>query len=141
MPGNRAGKSATSSGVEPGAAGGVGRGHRARHDVTRRQLGARVRVEREASPLAVHEDGARAAHRLGDERRGVHAGQLERGRMELEELEVAQPGAGPMGEGPAVGGRDLGIRRHGVQLAHAAGGQHHRGGEDRCAGAAVRAAP
>ena len=92
------------AGVEPGAARRVGRGDRPRHDVARRQLAPRVGIQREAAARLVHQHRAGAAHRLGDQRGGIDARQLERGRMELEELDVAEPGAGPVGQGPAVGG-------------------------------------
>ena len=103
MPGNRAGKSAIAAGVEPCAARGVRRGDRAGHDVARRELAARIGVEREPAAVAIHQQRAGAAHRLGDERRRIHPGQLERGGMELEELEVAELGADLVRQRPAVG--------------------------------------
>ena len=130
MPGNRVGKSSIVAGVEPGAARGIGRGDRSGHDVPRRQLAAGVGVEREAAPVPVHQHGARAAHRLGDERRGVDPGQLERGGMELEELEVAKLGADPVRQRPAVGGGHLRIGGDRVELAHAAGGEHDGAGAE-----------
>ena len=126
MPGKRDREVAHLARVEPGAAGRVRRRDGARHDVARRQLPARIGVEREAPAGPIHQQRAGAAHGLGDERCRVDAGELERGRMELEELEVAEPGARPVGQRPAVGGGHLRVGGDRVELAHAAGREHDR---------------
>ena len=140
MPGNRAAKSAidrASSQAPPAA---IGRGHRPGHDVARRELAAGIGVEHEAPPLAIDQQRARPAYRLGDERRRIHPGKLERGRVELQKLDVAKLGAGPVCQRPAVGGRHPRIGGDGVQLADAARGEHHgaRGMDARCAAGAQR---
>ena len=70
--------------------------NRARDHVSRRHLAAR-RVGHEALAGVVDEDGAFAAHRLGDER-GRPRRRLQRGRMELHEFEVDERGAGARSE-------------------------------------------
>ena len=144
MPGNRVGKSSTARASSQAPPRGIRRGDGSGHDVARSQLAPGVGIEREAVPVPVHQEGAGAAHRLGDERRGVDAGKLERGGVELEELEVAELGAGPVRQRPAVGGGHLGVGGDRVQLAHAAGGQHDgagRNGSGACRRADSTATP
>ena len=50
--------------------------------------------------------------------------------MELEELDVAELGADAVGQGPPVGGGDPRIGGDRVELAHAAGRKHDRGGRN-----------
>ena len=138
MPGKRAGKSAIDRASSQAPPAGHGRRHRPGHDVARRQLAAGIGVEREAPALAIDQQRARAAHRLGDERRRIHARERERGRVELQELDVAKLGADPVCQRPAVGGGHLRIGGDGVELADAARGEHHRAGVDRIARAAPR---
>ncbi len=80
---------------------GIGRGDGAGHHIAGASSprGSASRVKRR--PVAVHQQRAGAAHRLGDERSGVDAGKLERGGMELEELEVTELGAGFVLPGPS----------------------------------------
>ena len=61
---------------------------------------------------------------------GIDAGELERGGMELEKLDVPELGADLPGQRPAVAGGHRGIGGDGVELADAAGGEHHVGGVD-----------
>ncbi|CAM5633851.1 hypothetical protein SGRIM128S_07255 [Streptomyces griseomycini] len=86
----------------------------------------------EAHAVGVHQVGALAADRLGDQ--GLLALRVgpeeEDGGVELDELEVAHLGARAQGEGHAVARGDGGVRGRGEDLAHAAGGQDHRGGVD-----------
>ena len=96
------------------------------HHIAGSELAARIGIEREPAAVLFHEMRAGAAHGLGDERRRVHAGELERRGMELQELEVAQLGPHLVRERPAVAGGAERIRRDGVQLADTAGGEHHR---------------
>ena len=77
---------------QPGATGRHRGRHRQGHDVARRELGARVRVEGKPSARPVDQQ-APARHGLGDERRRIDAGQGQGGWMELQELEVAGRGA------------------------------------------------
>ena len=51
--------------------------------------------------------------------------------MELDELQVGDLRAGPQRERHAVAGGDRGVGGGGEDLAHAAGGEDHRGGVDR----------
>ena len=82
-------------------------------------------VEHEPLALAVAQDPAVTADRLGDQdaldrRRPDHAG-----RVQLHELHVQQAGPGQQGERVPVPGVLPGVRGHLVGLADAAGGQHH----------------
>jgi hypothetical protein len=102
-------------------------------DVARRQLGELVLSGHEPRSGLVHQVRTLAAQRLGDQR-ALHRGDAggdERGRVELDELHIGDDRAGPQCQGHAVAGGDRGIGRRGVHLAHAAGGQHHRAGQDR----------
>jgi hypothetical protein len=93
------------------------------HDVARGQLLARVVAGHEGLALAVPQDAALAAQRLGDEealRRRV----IEAGGVELEELEVRHRRAGAPGHGQPVAGRHVRVRGVEVRLARAAGGEH-----------------
>ena len=99
---------------------------RARHDVARRQVGERVLALHEALPRRVDEEGALAAHRLGDERllAARALAEPEHGRVELHELEVGEHGTGAERRGHAVAGRDGRVRRRGVDLPETAGREH-----------------
>ena len=75
---------------------------------------------------AVDQERALAAHRLGDERllAARSVAEPEHGRVELHELQVRDVGARAQRQGDPVAGRDRRVGRGGVDLAHAAGGQH-----------------
>ncbi len=115
------------TGVEPCSARLVGREHRAGDYIPRSQLTPRIGCQREPLAGGIHQDRARAAHRLRNERRGVDAGELQRGGMELEELQVTQLCAGPVRQGPAVAGGNGGVGGDVEQLTYSAGCQHHCG--------------
>ncbi|CAM5467725.1 hypothetical protein SVIOM342S_01277 [Streptomyces violaceorubidus] len=92
-----------------------------------------VLSQHEAHAVRVHQVGALAAHRLGDQgllALGVRA-EEEDGGVELDEFEVADLGTRAQGEGHAVARGDGGVRRRREHLAHAAGGEDDRGGVDR----------
>ncbi len=82
-------------------------------------------VEHEPLALAVAQDPAVTADRLGDQdaldrRRPDHAS-----RVQLHELHVQQAGPGQQGQRVPVPGVLPGVRGHLVGLADAPGGQHH----------------
>ena len=101
---------------------------RPRHDVARREVGELVPARHDPHPGAVDEEGALAAHRLGDERllAGRPLAEEEHRRVELHELEVGDPRAGPQRRGHPVAGRDRRVGRRGVDLPEAAGREHDR---------------
>ncbi len=103
------------------------------HDVARGEFGQFVLPLHEAHAVGVHQVGALAAYRLGDQGLlALRLGPQEEDRgVELDELEVADLGARAQGEGHAVAGGDGGVRRRREDLAHAAGGQDHGGGLHR----------
>ena len=80
----------------------------------------------EPHPVAVDEEGALAAHGLGDERL-LAAGprpEPQHRRVELDELDVGHHRAGAQRRGHAVAGGDRRVGRRGVDLSDSAGGQH-----------------
>ena len=94
--------------------------------VARREVGELVLALHEAVALAVDQEGALAAHRLGDQRllpAGVGA-ELHHGRVELHELQVAQHRTGPQRQRHAVAGRHRGVGGLGEHLAEPTGGEH-----------------
>ena len=102
----------------------------ARHHVAGAELGHRVLVRHEAVAVGVAQDRALAADGLADQPQGALA-EGEGGGVELDELQVGERGAGAGGQGGAVGGGAERVRRPRVQVAGAAGGQHHRTGPPR----------
>ncbi len=78
------------------------------------------------TPSLVDEEGALAAHGLGDERllAARALAEPEHRRVELHELEVGQLGPGAQRSGHAVAGRDGRVGRRRVDLAESARGQH-----------------
>ncbi len=99
-----------------------------RHHVARGELQILVLVLHEAVAVFVDQNGAFAAQGFREQGHGVGAGREGRG-VELDELQVHQAGTGPRGHGetvargfPRVGGVE-------VELAQAAGRQHHGGRE------------
>ena len=106
----------------------------ARHHVARREVLHVVVARHERCAVAQAQDAALAAHRLRDQER-LRGRVIEAGRVELEELHVRDARADPVRHRDAVAGRDVGVRRVEVDLARAAGGQHHRARDDRFHGA------
>ena len=106
----------------------------ARHHVARREVLHLVVARHERGAVAQAQDAALAAHRLRDQER-LRGRVIEAGRVELEELHVRDARAHPVRHRDAVAGRDVGVRRVEVDLARAAGGQHHRARDDRFHGA------
>ena len=79
----------------------------------------------EGHPVGVAQDGAGAAHGLGDEERGRLLGVVEGGRVELDELHAAHDPFGAIDHRHAVAGGHH--RVGGVLIDHAeAAGGHHR---------------
>ena len=106
---------------------------RLRDDVARREIGQLVHAGHEPRTGAVDQVRALAAHRLGDQRLltlGVLA-EPHHGRVELHELEVPGDGTRAQRQRHAVTGGHQRVGRGGVDLAHAAGGEHHRARVDR----------
>ncbi len=81
------------------------------------------------SPSRVAQEGAVATQRLGEERPG-HGRVVQRGRVELHELDVGDGHPGPQRHGDAVAGGLDRVRRDGVELAGAAGGEQDVTGAD-----------
>ena len=103
------------------------------HDVARRQVGQLVDALHEPVALEVDEEGALAAHGLGDQRllaAGLGA-EVHHGRVELDELQVAEGGAGAQGQRHAVAGRDRRVGGLGEHLAEATRGEHDGPAADR----------
>src|SRR5690606_980984 len=103
-----------------------------RDDVAGGELGEGVAPGHEPPAGVVDEVGALAPHGLGDQRLlppGAFA-EPQHGRVELDELQVGDLGSGAQGERYAVAGRDLRVRRRGVDLAEPAGGGHDGAGAD-----------
>ena len=98
------------------------------HHVPRRQVGQRMVARHEPFAARLIRHGALAPHGLADQE-ALGLGMVEAGGMELDEFQVAQLGAGPEGHGQAVAGGDVRIAGVAVDLAAAAGGQHHRVGQ------------
>ena len=125
MPGKCRAKSGAQrlAGIEEDAvAGGDVRGHGARDDVARLELGAAMPRH---EPLAgfVHQHGALAAHGLADQRHGIEP-DGQRGRMELHELHVGQRRAGASGQRQALADGAQRIGRVGIEPAQPAGREH-----------------
>jgi hypothetical protein len=78
----------------------------------------------EALAAAIDQHSAFAAQRLGGERRGI-AADIDRGRMKLHEFRVGDGGAGARSDGNAFAAGFAWIGGDGVELARAAGGEHH----------------
>ena len=95
----------------------------ARHDVARRQFGARVVLGHEAGAVGQQQDAAFAAHRFGDQE-GFGVRVVQAGRVELDEFHVGHPAAGAPGHRDAVAGGGVGVGGVEIDLAGAAGGQH-----------------
>ena len=92
------------------------------------EVGKRVLALHEAVAVEVDEEGALAAHCLGDQRLlalGVGAEPHDRG-VELDELEVADPGPGPHRDGHPVPGGHAGVGRLAEDLAEATRGEDDR---------------
>ena len=102
---------------------------RARDDVARGQVAARVVALHERAPVERPEDAAFAPDRLADQE-AFRGGVVQDGRVELEELHPRDRGAGPEGHRDAVPGRDVRVARVEVDLAGAARGQQRRAGEE-----------
>ncbi len=109
--------------------------------VARREVGQLVLPLHEAHPGVVDEEGALAAHRLGDQRLLAAGGRPEvhHGGVELHELEVGDPRPRAQRQGHAVAGRDRRVGRLREDLAHAAGRQDDGAREHRAD--AVRSGP
>jgi hypothetical protein len=103
------------------------------HDVAGCQLDQRVDADHEPLPRPVAQHRALAAQRLADQRllaASVRA-QVEGGGVELDELQVGGDRAGAQAEGDAVARGDRRVGGGGVDLPHAAGGEHDRAGAHR----------
>ena len=107
------------------------------HDVPRRQLGARVEPVHEAVAVGQQQLAAFAAHRLGDQER-LGLAVVQAGGVELVELHVGDPAAGAPGHGDAVAGGAVRVAGVQVDLAGAAGGQHHGAGAEHLDAAIAR---
>ena len=79
--------------------------------------------------MSVVEDGAGAAHRLGDEERRQLLGVVEGGRVELHELHTAHGPFGAIDHRHAVAGGHLGVGGVLIDHPHAAGGHHRHLGQ------------
>ena len=95
---------------------------RARDDVARREVGARVQVRHDRRAVLGPEDSALAANRLADQER-LRLRVVEAGGVELDELHVRERGAGAIGHRHPVARGDVGVARVEVDLARAAGGE------------------
>ena len=84
------------------------------------------------SPSASRSSAPWPAQRLGQQGPG-HGRVVQRRRVELEELDVGHRHPGPQGHGDAVAGGLERVGRDRVELARAAGGQHHLAGPDLAA--------
>ena len=93
------------------------------HDITRRQLQARVMIGHEAMPIRAQQQSPFAPYRLGYQK-GRAIGVIQAGGMKLLELQVHQAGAGAGRHRHAI--TDAGARAGGVgeQAAGTAGGQY-----------------
>ena len=98
--------------------------------VARREVRERVTSLHEPHAVAVDQEGALAAHGLGDERLLAARPRTEpqHGGVELHELDVGHHRAGPQRRRHAVAGRDRRVGGRRVDLPEAAGGQHDRTG-------------
>ena len=96
----------------------------ARHDVAGSQLAAFVEALHEAAAVRQQQASAFAAHGFGNQER-PRLRVVEAGRMELVELHVGDAAAGAPGHGDAVAGGAVRVGGVEVDLAGAAGGQHH----------------
>ncbi len=98
-------------------------GNGAGDDIARSQLRHIVVLRHEAAEIRIAQISAFAAQRLG-EQKARRVFQIKSCRMELNEFHVADFGARPKGHGNAIARSDPGVRGIGIDLAHAAGGQH-----------------
>ena len=96
-------------------------------DVAGTKLRILVHRAHEALAAAVDQHRTLAAQSLGGERGGI-AADIDGGRMELHELGVGDHGAGTGGNGDAFAARFARIGGDRIELARAAGGEHHGGG-------------
>ena len=103
---------------------------RAGDDVARREIAARVVALHEGRPVEPAQDGALAAHRLGDEK-ALRLRVVEARRVKLVKLHVRDLGARPVRHRDPVAGRDVGVGRVEVDLAGAARREDHRARQDR----------
>ncbi len=116
---------------------GAGRGHlrhdRLGHHVAWREIGERVQAGHEARPRLVHEEGALAAHRLGDQLLTAERSraQPQHGRVELDELQVRDVCARPQGQGDPVARGHPGIGGGQVDLPEPAGREDDGTGNSR----------
>jgi hypothetical protein len=92
---------------------------RARDDVARRELAARVEALRERRAVRQQQLSAFAAQRLGHEER-LRLRVVQARRVELHELQVRDAAAGAPRHRDAVAGRPVGVARVQVRLARAA---------------------
>ena len=100
------------------------------YDVPRGQLAARVEPVHEPAAVGQQQPAALAAHRFGDEERPAirlpgRLGVVQAGGVELVELHVGDAAACPPCHGDAVAGGAVGIAGVHVDLAGAAGREHH----------------
>ena len=96
---------------------------RARDDVTRRELRARIVRGHEARAVRQLQQAAFAAHGLGDQER-FRVRMEQAGRMELDEFHVRDAAARAPRHRDAVAGRGVGVGRVQVDLAGAARREH-----------------
>ena len=96
----------------------------ARHDIARRQLAARVvrRHERRRRRAAAGPPSPRTASVI---RKDLALRVVQAGRVELHELHVGHAAAGAPGHGDAVAGGGVRVAGVEIDLAGAAGGEHH----------------
>ncbi len=94
------------------------------HDVARGQVLHLVIAVHERGAVAQAQDAALAAQGLADQER-LRRRVVKARRVELEELHVRHARPDPVRHGHAVAGRHVGVGRVQVDLAGAAGGQHH----------------
>jgi len=97
------------------------------HDVTRGQVCERMLAGHEPAASRVYQDRTLPADRLGDKRLAAARARTkpQHGRVKLDEFQVSRLGAGPKRYGESVPGRDGRVGGGGVDLAEAAGRQHH----------------
>ena len=106
------------------------RGRRCRAARVRR---ADARAGMKRSPLVVDQRRAFAAQRFGRERRRI-AADHDRGRVELHEFGIGDHGAGARGDRKAEAAGLGRVGRDGIEMADAAGREHHRArGDDHAA--------
>ena len=99
---------------------------RPRYDVAGGKLATFVESIHEAVAVRQQQLAALSAHGFGNQKR-ARLWVVQAGGMELVELHVRHPAAGAPSHGDAVAGRAVGIAGIEIDLAGAAGGQHHEG--------------